>query len=272
MDINKSISLIKEKGSELERAKLRRLLYNEEPKSNITQFVVELQNGDGGFPYKMVKGNLSTIGSTLVALWWMNDLGMLKSPTTDKACKYLLAVQKDDGGWDEDPFIAEYNPPPWASPGDLRARLYLSADSAYWLAVIGYRTHPAFQKALDFLLKHQDETGKFYGFLHSTWIATSVFAMAGDKYSEVVKKGLQILMDRPFSEWEDSQIAWVLNCLSKAGLPKEHPFIKKCLTELLKRQKPNGSWVSEDGEARAVGATIEVVKVLKHYGLLPEKP
>ena len=130
------------------------------------------------------------------------------------------------------------------------------------------RQHPAFQKALDFLLRHRDETGKFYGYLHTTWIASSVFGMAGDQYAEVARKGLQTLMDRPFSEWADSQIAWALDCLSSAGLPKDHPFVEKCLAELLQRRGPDGRWSSEDGEAYAVGATIQVLKVLKHYGLL----
>lgn len=272
MDITKSVSFIEQKGSELEKARIRRILYGVKPELDAIQPFIELQNDDGGFPYDMVQGNLSTVDNTLSALWWMDELGMLKSPTADKALGYLLAVQRDDGGWDEDPSITQYDLPPWVSPGDLPTRLYLSSYSAYWLAIRSYKTHPAFQKALDFLLKHQDESGKFYGFLHTTWIATSVFIMAGDQYSEVATKSLQVLLDRPLSQWEDSQISWALDCLGKAGLPKDHPFIEECLAELLHRQKPNGSWFSEDGEAYAVGATIGALKALDHYGLLLPKP
>jgi len=269
MDITKSVSLIEEKGSDLEKARIRQILYGVEPEPNVIQPFTELQNGDGGFPYDTVQGNLSTVDNTLSALWWMDELGMLESSTADKAFGYLLAVQRDDGGWDEDPSITQYDLPPWVSPGDLRTRLYLSSYSTYWLAVRNHKTHPAFQKALDLLLKHRDETGKFYGYLHTTWIATSVFVMAGHQHSEVARKGLQVLMDRPLSEWADSQISWALNCLGRAGLPGDHPFIEKCLAELLQRQEPNGSWSSEDGEAYAVSATIEALKSLKHYGLLP---
>ncbi|MCK4314229.1 MAG: terpene cyclase/mutase family protein [Anaerolineae bacterium] len=271
MDITKSVASIEERGSGLERARIRQILYGVRPEPDVTQPFMELQNDDGGFPYDMVQGNLSTVDSTLVALWWMDELRMLESSTADKAFGYLLAVQRDYGGWDEDPSIAQYDLPPWISPGDLRTKLYLSSYSAYWLAVRSYGTRPAFQKVLDFLLKHRDETGRFYGYLHTTWIATSVFIMAEPQYSEVVRKGLQVLMDRPLSEWADSQIAWALNCLGQAGLPKDHPFIEKCLAELLQRQRPDGKWSSEDGEAYAVGATIEVLKALKLYGLLLAK-
>jgi hypothetical protein len=106
------------------------------------------------------------------------------------------------------------------------------------------------------------------GFLHTTWIATGVFAMAGQEYAAVVSQGLRALTDQPFYQWEDSQIAWALDCLGTAGLTREHAFVKSGLAELLHRRAPDGSWISEDGEARDVVATIQVLRVLKHFGLL----
>jgi squalene cyclase len=265
IDIAKSVAFIDAKGSSLEKARIKIIASGGKPEPETIQYFNQLQNDDGGFPFGMEKKNISSVFDTLVAFSWMDDLGMLNSPLANTAAQYLFAVQHDDGGWDERPEIKEYDPPPWSVPGDLKARLYLTVDSSFWLAVMDYKTLPGFQKALDFLLKHQDESGKFYGFLHSTWIATAVFALAGEKYSEIVQKGLRFLMPRSPDQWADSQIGWALSCLSKAGLPKTHPFIEKCLVELIKRQKPDGSWSSEDGDTFDVGATIEAVKVLKHY-------
>jgi hypothetical protein len=125
-----------------------------------------------------------------------------------------------------------------------------------------------FRKAIHFLLRHQDQSGRIYGYLHNTWIAVGVFLMAGDRYRKVVNLGIQSLADTPLEKWDDSQIAWALDCLSKGGLLKNHPFIKESLDELFHRQKADGSWASEDGEAFAVRATIQVLKVLKRFGLL----
>lgn len=268
IDSSKYISFIEENGTDLEKARFRQLFYGVQPEPGIVQPLLELQNDDGGFPCKMTRSNPSSVNDTLRALWWMAELGMIESPAAGGAFGYLFAIQKADGGWDEHAVATQYGTPPWANPGDLRARLYLTAQTAHWLAVGGYKTHPAFHKALDFLLEHRDETGKFYGFLHTTWIATSVFVMAGDEYADIVAGGLRALMARPLSEWVDSQISWALELLGKAGLPKDEPFIEQGLAELLRRQEVNGRWVSEDGEAYTVVATIGALNALKHYDLL----
>lgn len=268
MNVAQSVSFIEQKGSGLERARMRWILYGVRPEPDVTHPFTELQNEDGGFPCGMAKGNLSSIDQTLVALWWLDELGMLESPAADRVYAYFLAVQNEDGGWDEDPALAEYDLPPWITPGDLRTRLYLSSYVVYWLGVGGHGSHPAFQDALAFILKYQDETGRFYGYLHSTWLATSVMAMAGEPYANAAAKGLQALLDIPLAEWADSQMAWALDCLSRAGVSKEHPFVDRCLAELVHRQAADGSWSSEDGEAYAVGATIQMVKVLQRYGFL----
>ena len=36
--------------------------------------------------------------------------------------------------------------------------------------------------------------------------------------------GIQALSEKPLAEWDDSQIAWALDCLSRGGLPKDSPL------------------------------------------------
>jgi squalene cyclase len=271
VNIQQSIDFIETRGSSLEKVRLHSILQGTSPPTEVTQGLFELQNADGGFPFGLVKGNMSTLNETTVALWWMEEMSLLSSPAATRAFAFMITAQQADGSWDEDPQIAQYDLPPWIELGDLKTRLYLSAYASYWLANGGYTRQPAFRKALHFLLRNQDESGKFFGYLHTTWIATAVFLMAGERYAKISTHALQALSDRDLSEWADSQMAWAMDCLSKAGLPGQHPFVERCIDTLLPRQKPDGSWASEDGEASAVSATIQVLKVLKRYGLLVSK-
>lgn len=268
MNIKKSISFINTRGSEIEKARLLCILNGIRPAPNIHQGLYALQNVDGGFPFGMKRGNLSSINDTTVALWWLEELDLLNSPAGNQAVDYLLRIQKTDGSWDEDPRLAQYQLPSWIKPGDLHSRLFLSAYATYWLAIAGMTSLPAFRSALHFLIRSQDKAGKFYGYLHTTWIATAVFLMAGQRYSSIASQGVERLSSRALSEWEDSQLAWALDCLCKGGLSRHVPLVRNFLAELLRRQKSNGSWASEDGEASAVGATLQALKVLKRYDLL----
>ena len=268
MKIDKAIDFVRQNGTDLERARVGWLISGVKPTENMIQQFLELQCPDGGFPFGGGKGNPSAVDSTLSAIGYLEDLGLFHSTHVDRAFTYLLLVQKKDGGWDEDPGITEYSLPPYITPGDLRTRVYLSAHASYWLALKQHLEDPKFREALYFLVSHQEDSGRFFGFRRTTWIAVSAFALAGRPYSKIVSKGLKYLMDKPLDEYADSQIAWALEYLGRAGLPKVHPFISDCLAELAQRQKPDGAWISEDGESFTVGATISALKAFKIFGVL----
>ena len=270
MDISQSIDYILKHGIEAEHARMKCIIYNTAPDPKVVYSIEALQNQDGGFPCRKTKGYPSCINDTLNAFWQMDELGMLDSPTAQKTKDYLLKRQKVDGSWDEEPSALAFDLPPWAKPGDLKARIYLTAYSIFRLALGGDVNQVVFTKALEFLRKHQDETGQFYGFFHSTWIATGAFLLAGNSYLHVTQKGIQALMARPLAKWVDSQLCWALDCLGHAGLPKGHPFIDASLAELMVRRSPEGIWISEDGEAQTVSATIEALKVLKLFGCIED--
>jgi hypothetical protein len=265
---DRAIAFVEANGTELEKARLRWVVDMVAPGRAAVDSLAALQNADGGFPLGLVAGRPTSVDSTLTALWWLEELGLLASVPAGRAHAFLGFAQRKDGGWDENPALAQHDLPPWVRIGDLPTRLYLTAYAAYWLGRRGPKDSPVFRRALDFLRPHQDETGRFRGYLHTTWIATSVFLLAGPAGAAAARQGLAALADISSTEWEASQLAWALSCLGVAGLPAEHSFVARALDELKRRQRQDGSWASEDGDPYAVGATIQAFGVLMRYGRL----
>jgi len=106
--------------------------------------------------------------------------------------------------------------------------------------------------------------------VHTTWIAASACLMID--LMETANRGLKALLDWPVTDWDDSQIAWALDCLNRGGIKRNHVLVIKLLARLEARQGTDGQWASEDGSEHDVSATIEALKVLRHYKRFTEIP
>ena len=268
MDVQKAISSVEKNGTALEKYRLRFLISEEKDDENPLQYLMNLQNEDGGFPYDSKKGKLSCVNDTSNYLGLMVELGLGSSNVCKKTIEYLFRIQGKDGSWSENEAIKQYNPPFWLIPGDLKTTMWLTANITNYLIRLGYSKSQAMQRAARFLLKNRDKEGKFAGFLHSTWISIGVFGQLEGSESDIVKKALKVIEEN-LEKLKDGagDFAWCLECFHVAGLTKENPTVKKCIDELVNLQQENGAWLSADGEKFTVSTTINVLRILKDYKL-----
>lgn len=266
MNVPKAMRFIEENGTELEKYRLTYLLGKERGDEVPLRYLRELQNDDGGFPYNDEKDKLSSVNSTSANLSLIIELGLTESDVCRKTLGYLMSVQGEDGSWDENQAINQYNPPFWDMPGDLKTKMWLTATILNHLIQLGYRESEAVRRATQFLLKNRDEEGKFAGFLHSTWISVGVFGQLEGVDSEIVKQALTMI-ERNINRMEDgaSDFVWCLECFYVAELSKDDPVVKRCIDRVIELQREDGAWASGDGEKYAVSNTVNALRVLKIY-------
>ncbi len=268
MQIEKAISYINVKGNIVEKARLAALLWDKLPPKAVLKKLVTLQKPDGGFCYWVRQ--TSNICDTVFVLQWFDDLKVYRGPIVDPACQFLLDRQKDDGGWDEVEEVEAFNPPEWMMPGRIDTRVWLTAYCAHILIRFGYAETEGTFCPTDFLLSHCDETGRLVGYLRATWIALPMLAFYPGSNSKPFHQALATIEANYNPNREGAYLAWMLHCFVDAGLSSDHPLVARCLDDLKKKQRSNGSWEPEEGEGEehAVNATIAALRALKRYELI----
>lgn len=262
----KAINYAEAYGNAIERARLAAILWKQAPPEEALQALATLQKPDGGFAYWVPQ--VSNLYDTAFVLFWFDDLGIYRGPIVDPACRFLLERQQKDGGWDEVEAVAMLNPPEWMTPGRIETRLWLTAYCAHVLICFGFAEAEGTRCPTDFLLVHCDDAGRLPGYLRATWVALPMLALYPGPDSEPFRQALAVVEANYSPDWESSYLAWLLRCLQDAGLASNQPLVVRCLVDLERKQRADGSWVSESGEGYVVDATISALRVLKGYGRL----
>ncbi len=135
VDIDAAIGYVVAHGDQVDRARLSWLRSGAAPHPDVLAKVEMGQTADGGWP-AFWGGDVGSVDATCFRLGELDDLGALDRPPARRALAWLRARQRPDGTWEEDEALAGLAPE-WARPGDPEARLYLTANAGYWLAMAG---------------------------------------------------------------------------------------------------------------------------------------
>lgn len=267
MNVESSFKFIESYGNNLERYRVSYLFQGARDNEVPLNYLRRLQNQDGGFPYNLEMGKPSSVNETSGILSLVAELNLGESDVCRKAVNYLFQIQSPNGSWNENPEISQFNPPRWDSPDNINTRMWLTADITAHLVQLSYAESQHVKAACEFLRKHMDEKGKVEGPQIATWIAMAIFGMLEGSENFYVRKALDLVEGWLDEEREDASfLCWYLECLSYAGVPKEHALVQKCLRKLKTLQDNDGGWKSADGARYNVSTTINALKLLKHYG------
>ncbi len=197
-----------------------------------------------------------------------DDLGVHRGSVVDPACRFLLDRQQADGGWDEVEGVRAFDPPEWMIPGRIETRVWLTAYCAHVLIRFGHAEAEGTRCPADYLLAHRDGSGRMAGYLRATWLALPMLAFYPGSDSEPFRQALAVVEAYYSADWEGGYLAWLLRCLHNAGLPADHPLAARCLADLERKQRPDGSWAPEEGEGEqhAANATLWALRALREYG------
>lgn len=261
MDIRKALDYVRAHGSALERARAETLVAWMPPAPEAVALLERAQRADGGWPLGLAEGRPSSVGGTCEVLFALHDFGLHEQLLAQRGLQYILAQQGAGGEWQDWPAPATAQPR-WLTRGEEACRLYLTAWASSVLVAYGRADGAAAHRAIDVMLKFQQEDGLFPGFpFHTAWyglplLAHSLGMRSGPAQNILLALGRELAAP----EWFPSMFAAMLYNLLLAGYSMETPLVRAAWEQLLMRQGDDGVWASEDGEAGAVRSTIEVMR------------
>jgi hypothetical protein len=279
VDIDAAIGFVVARGDAVDRARLSHLRTGTPAGAEVFDHIERGQTRLGGWPAKPDEP-VASIDATCFRLAELDDLSGLARPAAVRALRWLVARQRPDGCWEEDPSLAD-SAPPWAAPGDADARFYLTAAAAFWLCVADADAREAelddprrnapsqgaastygdpVERAAAAIRDHVDESGGWPGFLVSGWLAGAVLHRTGWFYEAA---RIFVLLGERVRTMSAADAAGLVAALRRAGVSPDDTLLVAARGRLSQTQRPDGAWPSDDGPDFDVHTTLTALRALR---------
>nr|WP_144081689.1 prenyltransferase/squalene oxidase repeat-containing protein [Micromonospora wenchangensis] len=275
VDLDAAVGFVVAHGDAVDRARLSRLRTGAPVPPDLLDAAEVGQTPDGGWP-ALLGGDVPSIDATCFRLAELDDLGALGRPAARHALDWLAARQLPDGGWDEDPRLAG-SAPEWATPGDPEARLYLSANAAFWLSVAGrdaraagpldHRVGGAYagvvQAAAQALAGQLAPDGSWPSFLAAGWLSAAVLHRQ-QLYYESAR--IQAVLAERMPKLSPADVAALAATLRRVEVGEEQWVLVSARKRLAETQRSDGGWDSDDGHQFDVHTTLTAIRACRPIG------
>ncbi|MFI7021456.1 prenyltransferase/squalene oxidase repeat-containing protein [Micromonospora sp. NPDC049900] len=272
VDIDAAIGFVVAHGDTVERARLSWLRTGAPPPPETLDSAEVGQTPGGGWPASW-GDPVASVDATCFRLAELDDLGALGRPAARRALDWLAAGQQRDGCWEEDPTLAE-TAPEWARPGSPEARLYLTANAAFWLTVAGldaraagpldHRVGGAYagvvHAAGQALAAQLRPDGSWPSFLAAGWLSAAVLHRQQLFYESARIKA--VLAER-MPEASPADAAWLAATLRRVEVDEQEWTMVAARRRLTETQRSDGGWSSDDGHQFDVHATLAVIRAFR---------
>jgi Squalene-hopene cyclase C-terminal domain len=260
VDVESALAFVAHQGNNVEQARLGYLLAQEAPSQAVISQLLAGQRDDGGWSPFWAQ-DYSSLDATCFRLAQAEQLGINHSHAAiTRAIQFLALRQQADGSWEEDTAAAA-GAPRWVRPGDVAARLYLTANCGFWLAMSG--EHDGATKAATYLQARLDENGHMPSFPHTHWLAAGLwYRLNWQEPAERIARHL----GQQLAELSASNLAWLIITLRCAGVPARHTVVDEAASLLEQNQHQDGRWPSEDGADWDVHVTLEALRARRLCG------
>lgn len=269
VDLDAAIGYVVAHGDAVDRARLSYLRSHAEPSHEILD---KAETGDlpqGGWP-PLASSATPSVDATCFRLAELDDLGGLERPTAKKALSWLARAQRPDGFWEEAESLAALAPP-WATPGDPEARLYLTVNAAYWLAVTAPKQQQFYGDEVEYEYAQQvalaadvfratlGPNGAWPSYLATGWLGAGLLYQLGWFYESAQ---IQVILADRIPGMSGGDCAQLAAALRRVGMSFDDWVLQAAHRRLAELQRHDGGWSSEDGSAFDVHATLAVIRAV----------
>ena len=267
-DVEAAIGYVVAHGDVVDRARLSWLCSGQAPTADVLAKVEMGQTPGGGWP-AFWAGDVASIDATCFRLAELDDLGALGRDAPRRALQWLAARQRPDGTWEEDAALAD-SAPVWARPGDPEARLYLTANAGYWLAIGGPPVPPpspeanahaeVVGRATQAFRAAMREDGTWPSYLVAGWLGAALLYHA-EWFYEAAQ--IQVILAERVPDMTPADVAWLAAAMRRVSMSTDDWLLTAARKRLTATQRSDGGWPSDDGDAFDVHTTLTAIRALR---------
>ena len=264
--ITRGLDFINKNGSGHTKA-IGNAIVNPDTVDEALKELLPFQNADGGWRGmdSDMKGPISTISCTWVAMQWLSWLNLKDSECLKRTIDFIKKVQYENGSWDEPEAILEYDPPPWMIPGEYENQLWLTSAICCQLMEINKTAEVNFNAAIEFLRAGWDGK-RFPGASHPHWMAIVIFnhLREDSELNEAIADGCKQFLTTQILEGKEDPFDYVDIAYASLRVGSSADDLLKLSTDrLLESQAEDGGWITNYGDQHRPMGTAKAIYLLK---------